>query len=545
MNRNWKISDLTDLEYFFHADETGGKEQAENRLFQRDRDIFLRHVRPLLSEQIPENRDENRIRHMMIRIWLEQRRNMEKSQLGPDTVLPGDIFAEIYRFLIWLFFMTGLICGAGAAFSLLIYTGQAPLNVSVFLGWLVFFQIVLICFLLLFLSVRTLTRSLGGNSLIFSLISRMFARLMRKAGNRVMGKFSGHQRQSMEAAAGLIRGRKKIYGSLFYWPVFILMQIFGTGFNIGILGSTLLKVLGTDIAFGWQSTVQFSADAVYSIVRILSLPWAWFVPPAIAHPSLSQIKGSHMILKEGIWHLATPDLVSWWPFLCFAVLFYGLVPRLLLLTGGIFVRQMALRSPDFSFSECESLIQRMKTPMVQTKGCPVSSEIKLGEIKSGAEKEPEILQDAENPPEVRRESILAVLIPDDIFDQCKEEELRERIRNLTGTGFQEKIRIGETSEKDREILEKIRQMQSPDAPADVMILQEAWQPPIKEILAFIVHLRQNMHEHSRIRVGLIGKPRHDTVFTPVKEEDWNIWQKKLRTLADPRLYPERMVPHET
>ncbi len=540
MNRTWKIKDLIDLEYFFHADETQSEEQTENRLIQRDRDIFLNHVSPLFSEQIP-NISENRIRPMMIRAWLEQRRNMEKAQLGPEAVLPGDIFSEIYSFLLWLFLITGLLCGTGAAFSLLIYTGQAPLNVSVFLGWLVFFQIVLIFFLLLFLSFRAVTRSLGKKSLIFSMISSLLVRMMSKAGNRAVMKLSGHQRQSMEAAAGLIRGRKKIYGSLFYWPVFIPMQMFGTGFNLGVLCATLLKVLGTDIAFGWQSTVQFSADAVYSIVKILAIPWIWFVPPEIAHPSLSQIEGSHMILKEGIWHLATPDLVSWWPFLCFAVVFYGLMPRLILLTAGILARQSGLRRLDFAFSECDRLVQRMKTPMVQTKGSPVSSEIKF----SAEKKEPEILPGAENPPEKQKESILTVLIPDDIFDQCKEDQLRERIRNLTGTGFQEKIRIGESMEKDREILKKMGQMQSRDVRADVLLLQEAWQPPIKELLAFIVHLRQNLGDLSRIRVGLIGKPRHDTVFTPVKEEEWNIWQKKLRTLGDPRLYPERLVPHET
>ncbi|MGE0087212.1 MAG: DUF2868 domain-containing protein [Desulfococcaceae bacterium] len=545
MNKKWQIKDIIDLEYFFHADETQGEEQSENRLIQRDRDIFLHHVRPLFSEQISnqvsENREESRIRPMMIRAWLEQRRNMEKAQLGPEAVLPGDIFSEIYSFLLWLFLIIGLLCGAGAAFSLLTYTGHAPLNVSVFLGWLVFFQIFLILFLILFLSVRAFTQSLGGKSLIFSLVSGLLVRLMRKAGNRAVMKLSGHQRQSMEAAAGLIRGRKKIYGSLFYWPVFIPMQMFGTGFNIGVLGATLLKVLGTDVAFGWQSTVQFSATAVYNMVKILAFPWAWFVPAEIAHPSLSQIEGSHMILKEGIWHLATPDLVSWWPFLCFAVLFYGLMPRLLLLTAGIFARQSGLRRLDFAFSECDRLLRRMKTPLLQTEGSPVSSE-----IKSGIKQDPEIFPRAEIPPkEAHMESILKVMIPDDIFDECKEDQLRERIRSLTGTDFQEKIRIGESMEKDRDALRKIVQTQSGDVRTDVLILQEAWQPPIKEFLAFIVNLRQNLGDLSRIRVGLIGKPRPDTVFTPVKEEDWNIWQQKLRTLGDPRLYPERLVSDET
>ena len=66
-------------------------------------------------------------------------------------------------------------------------------------------------------------------------------------------------RGSLEAVAGLVRGKRQIYGSLFYWPVFILAQIFGVWFNLGVLGTTFMKVLGSDVAFGWQSTVQFSA----------------------------------------------------------------------------------------------------------------------------------------------------------------------------------------------------------------------------------------------------------------------------------------------
>ncbi|MBW1718378.1 MAG: DUF2868 domain-containing protein [Deltaproteobacteria bacterium] len=120
---------------------------------------------------------------------------------------------------------------------------------------------------------------------------------------------------------GLVKGKRQVYGSLFYWPVFMLAQIFMIGFNLGVLAATLLKVTGADIAFGWQSTVQVSTEWVFELVRAVALPWSWFVPAEIAYPSLSRITGSHMVLKDGIYSLATEDLVSWWPFLCLAVFF--------------------------------------------------------------------------------------------------------------------------------------------------------------------------------------------------------------------------------
>ncbi|GBC60609.1 DUF2868 domain-containing protein [Desulfonema ishimotonii] len=76
---------------------------------------------------------------------------------------------------------------------------------------------------------------------------------------------------------------------------------------------------------------------------------------------------------------------------------------------------------------------------------------------------------------------------------------------------------------------------------NVLILQEAWQPPIRETLTFIQALRKILGEQSRIEVGLIGKPGPDTIFTPVKEENWNIWTQKLNTMGDPWLRLERLV----
>ena len=87
---------------------------------------------------------------------------------------------------------------------------------------------------------------------------------------------------------------------------------------VGIDGQ-VVQVVTADIAFGWQSTIQFSSDAVYTFVKIFSLPWSWIEPLSIVNPTYAQIQGSRMVLKDGIYHLATPDLVSWWPFLLLSV----------------------------------------------------------------------------------------------------------------------------------------------------------------------------------------------------------------------------------
>ena len=70
----------------------------------------------------------------------------------------------------------------------------------------------------------------------------------------------------MASAMGLIREKTHAHGSLFLWPMLSLIQILALGFNVGVLAATLLKVMGADIAFGWQSTLQVSEQFVFTPV---------------------------------------------------------------------------------------------------------------------------------------------------------------------------------------------------------------------------------------------------------------------------------------
>ena len=49
MKKQWRIKDIIDLEYFFHCDEERGDETAQKALPQRDRDIYLKHIQPLVD----------------------------------------------------------------------------------------------------------------------------------------------------------------------------------------------------------------------------------------------------------------------------------------------------------------------------------------------------------------------------------------------------------------------------------------------------------------------------------------------------------------
>jgi hypothetical protein len=161
-----------------------------------------------------------------------------------------------------------------------------------------------------------------------------------------------------------------IYGSVFFWPVFLLAQVFGIFYNAGILITLFIKVAITDLAFGWQTTLQMAPSAVYRFVEMVAWPWSWLFSPPVAHPTIKQVAGSQMVLKDGIIHLATGDLVAWWPFIFLAVLFYGLVPRLILAGTGFLMKRRSLALIDFSHGACDRLVLRMQTRHLDTKSKP-------------------------------------------------------------------------------------------------------------------------------------------------------------------------------
>ena len=517
------------MDFFLRSDEREGDDSVHTSAAERDRDIYLNHIQPFTND------DQTASSAHIIRAWLEQRRESEKTDTGSQTVLPGEIFDESYRLLGTGLLILGIMAGAGLAFSFLNYKGTAPLNVSVYLGGFILPQVLL---LLLFLGtclIRKAMRSTLHSSVIHTLLRKLMTRMIVTFKRRALKNLTGSKRDSLEAMVGLVKERRPISGSLFYWPVFMLVQLFGIGFNLGLLGATLLKVLGSDIAFGWQSTVQLSAQAVYELVRFIALPWSWILTSGIAYPTLAQIEGSRMILKDGIYHLATENLVAWWPFLCLAVLCYGLLPRLILLVIGHMAQRRAIGLVDFGHSACERLLFRLRTPLIHTAGRPLGVEHPQGNEAKGPKIDPPDHEGA-----VRDKGLIA-LIPEEIFDLCHQEEFERRVAKSLGYSVRQIYRFGSDEEADRGILYEISLIPKENSGPDVLILQEAWQPPIKENFGFIKDLRKAVGKASHITIGLIGRPRPDYFFTGVKEEDWQAWHQKLKTLADPYLGLERLV----
>ena len=522
MKLTWQIRDLIDLEYFLHVDDNSD----DDAVVRRDREIYLNEVLPALEKDgSPEAAD----RKTIIRLWFESRRRIAKDSAGKGTPLPGKLFGDSFRLLLVLFLVTGIIVGTGMAFTFLEYSGTAPVNVSAYFGVFVVFQIVLLCVLMAVSLLRRWIRSLRYISLFQPILGALLAGVFRKTTTHAMRELSAEKQDRLAAVTGIIKGKKKVYGSVFYWPAFIIIQIAGIGFNLGVLAGSIVRIVSLDLAFGWQSTIQFSSGAVYMFVKMVALPWSWIVSSSIAHPTYAQIEGSRMVLKDGIYQLATPDLVSWWPFLLLAVLCYGFLPRIILFGVGIMARKRAANKVDFNHAACSKLLRRLTTPVLETDG---QTEGNNGICHLPADGAGDgVLPDAGKTAVPWHDA--TVLVPDDISGQSTKEALEVSLKKRLGMDCKRMIEIAFDVEEDKKVLSALIGSHPLTDLNPVVVLQEAWQPPIAETLLYFRKLRGLLGAETQIHIFLIGKPAPETFLTSAGPADWKVWKQAIQTLGDP------------
>ncbi|MEE4165129.1 MAG: DUF2868 domain-containing protein [Desulfocapsaceae bacterium] len=520
MKSFWTYSDIFDLEYFFYRDHAVG----DSTLHHRDRSIFLD-----LEKQNPGEQDTT---SKLLHAWLEEQRNVTTGQ--KEHLLPGALVDEMIRLMMVVLPITGVLAGLLGGLAFFSYSGTTPVNVFHFLFLFIFSQLILALLLLLRLLFNRIGLLKQSFPITFRLYTTLAARLADRAGQRLRASVSTAKRDTYQQILSLSRTVHRKYGLLLYWPLFSLSQCILVGVNAGLLGATLFRVMTSDLAFGWQSTLQFSSTALHKMVQILALPWSWLLPEAISYPSLSAIEGSRIILKDGIYHLATENLVSWWPFLLLCLLVYGLLFRLLLAVLASWCQRRNLAKIKLDSSDGLSVIRRMHTPLVSTQATGKENSKPLETFHSKSTAKPVQASGAA----FSSPFPLVLLIACDIFHQS---DMNPFLSFLQRRGFSvERSEVMmEDHAADLALLQNIEQ-NKPDKTVGMFLVLESWMPPIGEVLEFIRSLRKAVHTATPIYIGLIGKPSPAHSFTSPTSQDCTIWKRKLDTLSDPYL---KMFPY--
>jgi len=509
MKRKWNYQDCIDLEYFFHKDI----DELPEYLHTRDRNIFIKKW---------QGSDTGSINHReLVSFWLEDRLHREFS--GEENRSPGEIFRDSLSLLKGICAIAGTFIGITAGLSFFTYSGTTPVNVFHFILFFVLSQIVLTLLLGSSLFLRGIKGKIVLPSFYILLFGKLFRKIILLVSKQWQKNLSADKRQSVTYVLGLINAHNRVYGSLFYWPLFTLSQILALFFNTGLLAATLLKISTSDLAFGWQSTLQFSGSSLHKLVTFLALPWSWFIPQSFAFPSLEEIEGSRILLKEGIYLLATENLVSWWPFLVLCLLFYGLFFRIVCFLIGRWMEKRSLRKIKFNSASCRNLVQRMQTPLVSTQAQPEEQQ----EANDRASVAPPLQPTAGN-------SLFPqfVFIPDDIYNESALKYINELLQ-CNGFSVKETVKFMSDYDTDQKIKETLRQRRWDDD-TGLLILMEGWMVPLVGFISYIKELRYAIPRETLITIALVGRPCA-AMFTDISHNDYTIWQKKIHALGDPYL----------
>jgi len=582
----WTLGRIIDFEYFLRKDMACSDEKD---LQKRDREIYINSISP--QERTSPGR-------MLLLLWLEAMRCSEtiSNSRDPESgavknsgssgdrikiASPGNMYEELLSLLRVIFMILGFMAGVSICLTFFSYTGHEPLNVSYFLALTLLPQICLIVIFSGFFLCLKFKLIKIRRFFLYHLLSLMIERSLLALNRDALHRLSADKRETLLAALAAVREGQQIYGLLFFWPLFILMQLFGIAFNLGILLSTLFRILFFDTAFGWQSTLQMSAQMVARVVSTVATPWGWFMGKGIGFPDLDQIIGSRIILKDGIYHLSTSNLVSWWPFICLAVIFYGFLPRVIMFFSGVILLKISLEQQSFDHRGCLRLLKRMvrpesapehSSPLAPVSRHPSSPDVDAVE-KSTLLNHGAYAHSSPDPPPINMKPSIA-LVPDDINDLMDRDAFISLLRETHGLDIIKTVLIGVDFDKEIESIQEEYEaaLKSRDLKVEdlaLVLLQEAWQPPIRESINFIQSLREVTDKKTPIMVALTGEPGGDKLcsespdregksvsdrygasgayhksekfFTPVERSDWDIWRVKLSTVADPWLTVERLV----
>jgi hypothetical protein len=364
----WSVGDLIDFDYYVDEDERLARASVaeRNRLIERDRRLYRERIEQAAADSVEHT---PRHRSRVLRLWLAARRSAEDPELRP--LLPGAAFARGQRLVSIGLGLLGFLIGVGVASALLHYDGTHPVNVSWYVFVLVLVQILLVgVTAVLWLARRTAAMQAAAQdvSLLGHLIKPLFSRAAAWVQRQRLTHVPPDVRARARSRQGLLESHFALYGPAAYLPMLIPAQIFGIGLNIGAIVITVALEWFTDLAFGWGSALDVEPGTIHAIAQAIALPWSWLFGDGVGVPTLEQVAGTRIALKDPLYLLDAEHLRSWRWFLVLAVLTYGLLPRLVLLTLSVIKQRRTLAALPFTHQRTQALYARMITPSLETAG---------------------------------------------------------------------------------------------------------------------------------------------------------------------------------
>ena len=475
----WNIADLLDFEFLLEADA----QAADHVLEQRDR-VWREHASGTIRG------DEALDRRTVFKRWVNARREAR------DLALPGEHFVAGWQTLLTICAVLGLLIGASLTGGLLYYRGAEPVNVAWFFACTVGVQLAVLATAVL---IGLLRRIAGGFDQFRPLLWILSG--LTWASSAGLRRLPGESRNQIRAGWALLSHKREIYGSLTVWPFVIATQLFGICFNLAVIGTLLLHVSLSDVGFGWQSTLHTSAAEAHRIVSAVSAPWSWLPN---SHPTLAQVEASRFAYSEGIRPLSREAMAAWWPWLCYSVVFYGLLVRVALFGwASIRLRRGASRI-TFEDRSANALWRRLTNPIIQAQSGTAVLHV----------------PDAVPEPLHRASGRCLVLVSADVaLDEARASAMLKSHFGWEVAKFLP-VQIDHPSGNPG-ALEELAQ-RAPEL-VSVAVVARAKRPPIKAISLLIQKVAAAATPKVEVIILLVGRSEGDS-FAPVEDEHFAHWR---------------------
>jgi len=416
--------------------------------------------------------------------WVDR----ENHQLGTPT--PGRSLESGIHWASWVAGVACFVIGGSVCAGLLLYYGDRPVNVGLFLFGTVGLQVLL----LIIMGLVCLSRRRRGRGPVTALL-----RWLSKALGGARSKhLSGKQRQAAHTVIAKMEERSDLYGGVLIWPAVAVAQIGGICWNLGLLAVLLLRVAVMDLAFAWESTLEAGADDVHHIVSVLAAPWSWL--PS-AQPDLTQIAASQFEHKTGIKAMNTSAMRAWWPFLAYVIAFYGLLPRIILLAWASWRGYKARAALKFDHPMCNELYRRLMPPL--TVSGAAGPELKIPDVPSRF---------------VSNCGKCWVLVSDEV--SVNDDEIKAKVARSYGWNVGALDRIeADNPLGNQEVLEVLRRSTNL---VGIVVVLSAYRPPIVGVARTLALAREALNSAGGGEVTLLLVGREGSA---VDLEDLDHWRK--------------------
>lgn len=455
-----------------------------------------------------------------------------------SPTLPGLQVVRSLRRLQLLLFVIGFIVGGAVCKGVLAYDGTTPINVIHFINVFVFLQVVLFVYLLVALFARSKLLNVSRHHVqalgpVYETIKAWIYRGKNHGAEKTDGKTS----VLFKAINRIDRYRAPVEK----WRFVILTQLFGVGFNLGAVLAFINLVAFTDLAFSWSTTLNMSSQTYEYLIRALAAPWSWVFPDAV--PSLFAIEHTQYLRldqryvlpfaplgdEHATYRFTSADAIkSWWPFLLAALIFYGLLPRLLMSVFAAVKARRHLQHAQFDTPEVARLIGWMGSPAYSWASYESANSGEATRAKDVSAPLPGREVGAMDALRSRGGHLVVVTLGN---LPIAAEQVQAHVQKITGIGVTAVLSYEGASTQYERIVKVLSEVKNL-GPFSMLLLAEGFESPTQEMRSLITQCHRLLPD---LWIFISAVAITENSLSPATGDEAAMWEGSIKKMRDPRL----------